>query len=110
MKRNQIQNDPLERMLDAARRVEVPDAGFTQRVMERIEPLSPSRNLYRIPTLATALVSVGLIVWVALSDPLPARWEERWTERWRQPETPRTELRWLPEQWRIHPTEDAETL
>ncbi|WP_298061663.1 hypothetical protein [uncultured Rikenella sp.] len=66
MKRNLIQNDPLERLFAAAREQHVSDGGFTERVVGRIEPVPPSRNLYRIPTLATAFASVLLIVWVAL--------------------------------------------
>ena len=36
------------------------DNGFSRRVTERLEPLPPSKNLYRVPTFATALASVLL--------------------------------------------------
>lgn len=67
MKRDRKHNDPLERLFAAARRERVPDDGFTQRVLERIEPVPPSRNLYRVPTFATAFASALLIVWMSLS-------------------------------------------
>lgn len=67
MKRNPIQNDPLARLFAAAREQRVPNDGFTERVVGRIVPVPPSRNLYRIPTFATALVSVLVIVWMAFS-------------------------------------------
>lgn len=67
MKRNQISNDPLERLFDRAREERLPDDGFSQRVLGRLEPVPPSRNLYRVPTFATAFASVLLIVWMALS-------------------------------------------
>lgn len=67
MKRNRKHNDPLERLFAPAREERIPDEGFVQRVMGRIEPVPPSRNLYRVPTFATAFASALLIVWMALS-------------------------------------------
>lgn len=66
MKRREIQNDPLERLFVRAREERVPDDGFTQRVVGRIV-IPPSRNSYRVPTLATAFASVLVIVWMAFS-------------------------------------------
>lgn len=67
MRKRRIENDPLERLFAAARERQVPDGGFTERVVGRIEPVPPSRNVYRIPTFATAFASVLLIVWLTLS-------------------------------------------
>lgn len=67
MKRNQIQNDPLERLFERAREKRIADDGFSQRVLGRLEPVPPSRNLYRVPTFATAFASALLIVWMSLS-------------------------------------------
>lgn len=61
MTRNHIEsNDPLDRLFSAAREETVADNGFSRRVTERLEPLPPSKNLYRVPTFATALASVLL--------------------------------------------------
>ncbi len=82
MKRNLIQNDPLERLFAAARERHVPDGGFTERVVGRIDPVPPSRNLYRIPTFATAFASVLLIVWVALRGGNFTGLAERLADNW----------------------------
>ena len=97
MKRNRIQNDPLEELLAAARRERVPDDGFTQRIMGHIEPVPPSRNSYRLPTFATAFASVMLIVWIALSGFDPASLTGR-LERYGQRGT---EIRFVPTHWQI---------
>ena len=97
MKRNRIQNDPLEGLLAAARRERVPDDGFTQRIMGHIEPVPPSRNSYRIPTFATAFASVMLSGF----DPagLTGRLE-RYGQRG-------TEIRLAPVSWQIPRAEKA---
>ena len=103
MKRNRIQNDPLEGLLAAARRERVPDDGFTQRIMGHIEPVPTSRNSYRIPTFATAFASVMLIVWMALSGFDPAGLTGR-LERYGQRGT---EIRLAPVSWQIPRAEKA---
>lgn len=65
-------NDALAGLFGAARAATVADDGFTQRVLKRIEPVPPSRNIYRVPTLATALASVLIVVWMAFSG-VPVR-------------------------------------
>lgn len=67
MKKRELQTDPLADLFLRARSAEVADDGFTRRVLGRLEPLPPSRNYYRVPTFATALASVLVIVWVAFS-------------------------------------------
>lgn len=52
--------DELDKLFDAAR-AEIPDNGFSQRVMQHaVAP--PSRNIYRVPALAMAVVSVVVLV------------------------------------------------
>lgn len=50
-----------------AGRIDLRDDDFSARVMQNIYPVAPSRNSYRIPTLATALVSVMLVTLVAVT-------------------------------------------
>lgn len=59
------QDRALSALFDGGR-VDIPSDGFTRRVMVRLIP-APSRNMYRIPTLAASLASVILIVVVALT-------------------------------------------
>lgn len=66
IKKQEMQNDSLEQLFVAARRDALPIGDFRQRVMSRFL-VPPSRNMYRIPTFATAAASVLLIVWMSLS-------------------------------------------
>lgn len=94
--RNSTETDPLERLFAAARIVQAADEGFSQRVASRLEPLPPSKNIYRIPTLATAFVSVLLAIWTMVSDFDFSSWTRRWTALEQREETA---IRWIQAPW-----------
>lgn len=104
MKRNSIKKDPLEGLFAAARGERIPDDGFTRRVVGRLGPLPPSKNLYRIPTLATAFASVLLLVWVAASG-----FDfSGIAERWRSFDGEVKGIRLVPATWRFSSNTDTE--
>lgn len=97
MAKNHQTEDILDRLFAAARESGVPDEGFARRVVERLEPLPPSKNSYRIPTLATAFASVSLVVWVAVSgfDFSSV------AQRWREFDGEVADIRLVPTMWHI---------
>lgn len=104
MKRNHTEEtDSLERLFAAARREQVANGeDFSRRVLSRLEPLPPSKNLYRIPTFATALASVllwGALILSGFDFNSLSDWVERWGSiDWRADETT-FGVRWLPTTW-----------
>lgn len=104
MKRKRIESDPLERMFASARGERIADDGFTRRVVGRLDPLPPSKNLYRIPTLATAFASVLLLVWVGASG-----FDfSGIAERWRSFDGEVKGIRLVPATWQFSSNTDAE--
>lgn len=95
MRRNRIENDPLERLFAAARNEGVRDEGFTRRVVDRLGPLPPSKNLYRVPTFATAFASVLLLVGTILWEPGDFKGLTGWWKGFRQ----ETGIRLFPTEW-----------
>lgn len=105
MKKKQTDNEPLERLFETVRDVHIADNGFSRRVIERIEPLPPSRNFYRVPTFATAFASVLVIVWIALSGFKVTGLTDRFDRR----QTIETSIRLVPLSWTVPRTPDKET-
>ena len=95
MRRNRIENDPLERLFAAARNERVRDEGFTRRVVDRLGPLPPSKNLDRVPTFATAFASVLLLVGAMLWKPDDFKGLTGWWNGFRQG----TSIRLFPTEW-----------
>lgn len=106
MRKSNIENDPLERLFASVRSERVPDDGFTRRVVGRIV-LPPSRNSYRVPTLATAFASVLVIVWMVFSDFSITDFTGRFADTRRD-----NGVRLVPKSWTIPHTltEDTNTL
>ena len=103
MRKRKIENDPLAQLFASARSERVSDGGFTQRVVGRIV-IPPSRSSYRIPTLATALASVLVIVWMAFSGFSVSGFADRLADNRRD-----SGVRLVPKAWTIPHTLTEET-